>query len=100
MDPVVLEMEAGGRTALFSGTARHALALFDPSEPGQGSEGQPPYAMLHGLFWLLAGIAAAQPVLLIVDDAHWCDPASAGFLSFLTRRSEGVSVGLLRGPAL
>jgi predicted ATPase len=86
LDPVVLAAGADGHAHLFSGAARHALRLFEPSaQPGQAAEDQPPYATLHGLFWLLAGIAAGQPVLLIVDDVQWCDAASGGFLSFLAR---------------
>jgi DNA-binding CsgD family transcriptional regulator len=98
LDPVVLAAGADGQAHLFSGAARHALRLFEPSlPPGQAAEGQPPYATLHGLFWLVAGIASRQPVLLIVDDVHWCDAASGEFLSFLARRLEGLSLTLLLG---
>jgi DNA-binding CsgD family transcriptional regulator len=98
LDPVLLAASADGRARLFSGAARHAQRLFEPTpEPDQMPAGQPPYATLHGLFWLLAGIAVAQPLLLIVDDVHWCDAASGGFLSFLARRLEGLSLAVLLG---
>ena len=32
--------------------------------------------MLHGLYWLTANLAARQPLLLAIDDLHWCDLAS------------------------
>ena len=34
---------------------------------------------------LLGGLAAEQPLVLIVEDAHWADPSTRDFLSFLIR---------------
>ena len=97
LGPVVLAAGASGQERLFSGAARHAQHLFEPSteDPRVKPRGDPAYATLHGLFWLLAGIAQLEPVVVIVDDAHWCDPPSARFLSFLSRRLEGLAVALL-----
>jgi DNA-binding CsgD family transcriptional regulator len=50
---------------------------------------------MHGLFWLTARIAAEAPLLLVVDDAHWCDGASLRFLVYLRRRLEGLPVLLV-----
>jgi DNA-binding CsgD family transcriptional regulator/tetratricopeptide (TPR) repeat protein len=97
LGPVVLAAGASGQERLFSGAARHAQHLFDPpaEEPRLAPRGDPAYATLHGLFWLLAGIAQSEPVVVIVDDAHWCDPPSGRFLSFLSRRLDGLAVTLL-----
>lgn len=46
----------------------------------------------HGLFWLVANLAAQAPLLLAVDDAHWCDAASSRFLRYLAPRLEGLPV--------
>ena len=51
--------------------------------------------MLHGLYWLVANLADRRPLLLILDDAHWIDPASARFLLYLARRIESLPVCLL-----
>jgi DNA-binding CsgD family transcriptional regulator len=50
---------------------------------------------LHGLFWLASNLAASQPVLLVVDDAHWADDASLRWLAYLAPRLEGLPISLL-----
>jgi predicted ATPase len=37
------------------------------------------------LLVVLGGLGAEQPLLLIVEDAHWADPSTRDFLSFLIR---------------
>jgi DNA-binding CsgD family transcriptional regulator len=44
---------------------------------------------------ILGRAARAQPVLVIVDDLHWLDRASAGVLGFVARRLAGNRVGFL-----
>ncbi len=44
---------------------------------------------------LLSGVAAEQPLLLIVDDIPWIDPASATALGFAARRLGHVPVAFL-----
>ena len=46
----------------------------------------PSFAVLHGLYWLCANMAAERPLALVVDDAHWADRASLRFLAFLLPR--------------
>ncbi|GAA3808921.1 helix-turn-helix transcriptional regulator [Nocardioides panacisoli] len=52
------------------------------------------FAQQHALFWLLAHVAAAGPVAVIVDDAQWLDPASAGFLAYLAERRTELAVAI------
>jgi DNA-binding CsgD family transcriptional regulator len=49
-----------------------------------------PFAAVHGLYWLAAGLAATQPLVLAIDDLHWADAPSLRWLSYLVRRLEGV----------
>ncbi|GAB2507433.1 LuxR family transcriptional regulator [Nocardia heshunensis] len=54
-----------------------------------------PFLVGAAVVTLLAALAAQQPVLLIVDDAHWVDSATAHALTFALRRLAGSRVGLL-----
>src|SRR3954454_19158319 len=53
------------------------------------------FAQRHGLFWLCANLAGAQPMLLVVDDAQWADVESLGFLGHLARRLEELPIVLV-----
>ena len=44
---------------------------------------------------LLSDVAEEQPLICVVDDAHWLDRASAQALAFVARRLEAESVGLV-----
>jgi predicted ATPase len=55
----------------------------------------PGFAVLHGLYWLFANLAAERPVALVVDDVHWADRASLRFLAFLLPRLEELRVMVL-----
>ncbi|HEY3649558.1 MAG TPA: AAA family ATPase [Streptosporangiaceae bacterium] len=61
--------------------------------------GPPPEQFLVGLaaLTLLSRAAEAQPLLCIVDDAHWLDPESAQVLGFVARRLCADRIGLIAG---
>jgi DNA-binding CsgD family transcriptional regulator len=61
------------------------------------SEGPPPDRFLVGLavLSLLADAAEEQPLLCIIDDAHWLDRVSAQALAFVARRLLEDRVGLV-----
>ena len=46
-----------------------------------------------------ANLAAEGPLLLAVDDLHWCDRPSLRFLAYLARRLEGMPVLVGATPA-
>ncbi len=79
----VAELAAPQRDAL-----RTALGLAD---------GPSPSAYLVGLaaLTLLAEEAAAKPLLLVAEDVHWLDRASADVLAFVARRIETEPIVLL-----
>ena len=89
-EPVLAEV---GREAAFDGAAAPARAVF----AGEADEGAT-FAVLHGLYWLTLNVGAEKPLVLAVDDLHWCDRPSLRFLAYLTPRLEGAP--LLLGATL
>jgi DNA-binding CsgD family transcriptional regulator len=69
--------------------AHDAIVADFPVAPDPG------FAVLHGLYWLFANLAAERPVALVVDDVHWADRASLRFLAFLLPRLEELRVVVL-----
>ena len=69
---------AGRRPARAPGATRRT-----PRRPADSS-----FAVLHGLYWLCANLAAERPLCLVVDDAHWADTPSLRYLAFLLPRLE------------
>jgi DNA-binding CsgD family transcriptional regulator len=85
---------AGEREALLAGPAAAVRSLLSgplAGEPAGGSS----FAVLHGLYWLVANLAASRPVLIVVDDAHWADEPSLRWLAYMAPRLEGLAAGLL-----
>lgn len=65
------------------------------ADGAHSSRVDPSFALLHGLYWLCANLAAAAPLCLVVDDAHWADAPSLRYLAFLLTRLEELDVALL-----
>jgi len=82
------------RASLLAGPAAVAGQLLLGSVV-ERSTGDTSFAVLHGLYWLIANLSAARPLLLVVDDAHWADEPSLRWLTYLARRLEGFPVVLL-----
>ena len=83
-----------GEDGLMDGAAALAARVFDWAEAGP-VEDDVRYAAMHGLYWLVANLAARQPLVLAVDDAHWADAPSLRWLAHLAVRVEHLPVALL-----
>ena len=83
--------EPGQRDRWLSGAAGPAARVFVPPDEGAPG-GDVSYGVLHALFGLVANIAADGPLLLAIDDLHWCDRASVRFVAYLSSRLEGLPV--------
>ena len=80
-----------------AGVAARILGLPGAPAPdaSEDSTVDPSFAVLHGLYWLCANLAADEPLCLIVDDAHWMDGPSRRYLSFLLTRLDELQVALV-----
>jgi DNA-binding CsgD family transcriptional regulator len=88
LEATVREGTADRRARLFAGAAGRAEALFG----GAPADGGVEYAVLSGLYWLVANLAEERPLVLCVDDLHWADVPSLRWLEFLARRIDGLPV--------
>lgn len=80
--------------SLLSGVAGLAApALGLPAARPAGDDSG--FGVRHGLYWLACNLAERDPVLLLVDDAHWSDLPSLRWLAYLAGRLDGVGVAVL-----
>src|SRR5262245_32888331 len=99
-EPPLAEATASERAQLLQGAAGVAADLLGlpggrASEGAPTAEIDPSFAVLHGLYWLCANLAADDPLYIAVDDAHWADAPSLRFLAFLLTRIEELDVALV-----
>jgi DNA-binding CsgD family transcriptional regulator len=93
-EPALRGLRAAEQRALLAGAAGLARPLLLPS-PGAVAAALEPAALMHGLYWLAANVSDSRPLLLCVDDVHWCDRASLGWLMYLARRLDDLPILLL-----
>jgi DNA-binding CsgD family transcriptional regulator len=93
LEPVLARAEGAARAQLLAGAARLAGPVFETA-PEQEAEADPTYAVLHGLYWLVANLAERSSLLLAIDDVHWADQPSLRFLIHLARRLDGVRAAI------
>ena len=91
------ELERADLLQAAAGVAAGLLGLpgahRTESPPSTGVD--PSFAIVHGLYWLCANLAAAGPLCLIIDDLHWADAASLRYLAFLLPRLEELDAALV-----
>jgi len=98
-EPLLVGASAAGREALLAGAAGRALIALEDFRGQVGpvpldEESEPPFAVMHGLYWLAVNASAAGPLLVAVDDLHWADQASLRFVLYLADRLAGLPVAL------
>jgi DNA-binding CsgD family transcriptional regulator len=99
-EPPLAEASVLERADLLEAAAGVAAGLLGlpgapPADGPPASGVDPSFAVLHGLYWLCANLAAVGPLCVVVDDAHWADAASLRYLAFLLTRLEELDVALV-----
>jgi DNA-binding CsgD family transcriptional regulator len=100
VEPPLVEASELERAELLQGAAGVAGGLLGlpgaaAAESAPSSGVDPSFAILHGLYWLCANLAAGGPLCLVVDDGHWADAASLRYLAFLLTRLEELEAALV-----
>jgi class 3 adenylate cyclase len=86
------------RRRAFAGAAGLAERLFDEAAVAETmGPADTSFALLHGLYWLTANLAAERPLLLLIDDLHWADEPSLRWLGYLLRRLDGLPLLVVAG---
>ena len=96
-EPFLASLTPEEREEALSGTAGLAERLFGDEELTGSASGDISFAVLHGLYWLAANLAARSPTALVIDDLHWTDAPTLRWLSFLGRRLEGLPLLVVLG---
>jgi DNA-binding CsgD family transcriptional regulator len=96
-EPFLAQLSDQERGQVLTGAARLTSSLFEPAHLEAETGADTPLAILHGLYWLTANAAADTPLLLSVDDLHWCDAPSLRWLAYLLPRMEDVDVSIVVG---
>lgn len=85
----VRELDEAKRSELL-GSADEAVF----GDAARSTAVDPSHSVILGLYWLVAELSQASPLLIAVDDAQWVDGASLRHLLYLARRLEGLPVAL------
>jgi AAA ATPase domain len=97
LERMLAEASPEQRAVLLAGPAHSVAGLLagPPGPAGEFAAQDASFAIRHGLYWLIVHLAAGQPVLIIVDDAHWADEPSLRWLAYLATRLDGLRAALL-----
>jgi DNA-binding CsgD family transcriptional regulator len=82
---------AADGSELLAGAAALAHPLFEDAREIDDRD----FSRLHGLHWLAANLAERHPLLIALDDAHWCDVPTLRFLLYLAQRVDELPVAVV-----
>ena len=97
-EPSLSPRPRADRVLLLDGPAAAARALFGADDRGEAGSGPGPdagFAITHALYWLALRLGDREPLLVVVDDAHWVDDPSLRWLIYLSARVAEAPVGVL-----
>jgi DNA-binding CsgD family transcriptional regulator len=95
LEAPVRAASAASRRRLLAGAAELAGPVLLESSRSPADPAEAGFAVINGLYWLLANLAGDGPVALVIDDLQSADEPSLRFLSYLTRRLDGLAVAVI-----
>ncbi|MFL6049403.1 MAG: ATP-binding protein [Gaiellales bacterium] len=93
LEPLLAAADEQQREALLAGAGALAGPVLSQIQTNAAFE--PALTALHGLYWFTANAAAQGPLLLLIDDAHWCDGPSLRWLPYVARRADGLRLAMV-----
>ncbi len=86
LEPSLAEADDAQRAEYLEGAAGVAAELLELPGAGRNGTGiatgpDPPFAVLHGLYWLCANVSSFWTVCIALDDPQWGDSPSLRFPS-------------------
>ena len=92
----LLRSLSGDERAIVLGAAPdRVLALAGAAEPQSPGPPGADLAVSHGLFTVVAAATEREPLLIAIDDLHWCDSASLEFVLYLLQRLNELRVAVV-----
>jgi DNA-binding CsgD family transcriptional regulator len=95
LEPVISAVSVDEHERLFADAAGLALPLFERSTAPSAGTAESPFAMFHGLYWLLNNLARDRTLALSIDDLQWADEESLRFFAYLAPRLDGLALIVL-----
>ncbi len=92
LEPRLRQLSASEEEALLEGADAALGALGLPADRDRSAD---TFAVLHALYWVVAGLAEQGPLLVAIDDAHLADPASLDWLAFILPRLDELPLLLV-----
>jgi DNA-binding CsgD family transcriptional regulator/tetratricopeptide (TPR) repeat protein len=91
-EPVLAQAEPRHLAALLDGSAAHAGRLLQREAEVVPPDEDVAFSLLHGLYWLTINLSEIHPLFIAIDDLQSADAPSLRWLSYLTRRIDGLPV--------
>ena len=91
-EPLLRGCSRDERRRLFGGEAGWARDVLGVGSGDVTGGGERFPEVIHGLYSLALNLAEQRSLLVLVDDAHWADPPSVRFVSYLAGRLNGAPI--------
>jgi DNA-binding CsgD family transcriptional regulator len=89
------ELPPERRSAVIAGLPARVRALIQPEGEDMGESEGSDLGLMHGVFTIIATADESQPMLLAIDDLHWCDSASLELVLYILHRLDELAMAVV-----
>ena len=84
-------MHQSSGAKVFAGADAAARPIFGTLNADVGDDGRnASFAALHGLYGLTMNLTSDRPLVIAIEDLHWCDRPSRRFVAYLSHTGSRV----------